>query len=116
VCDIIDEYDLNYYEGNILKYLLRTKDNRIEDLKKLILAAFLLGLMSCEKEEPTPVKQDEPKVDCYCGEIINTYTIYSNGTAYEWIYTALNNCTNASKTFSRNKKVEGKEICVGYQW
>jgi hypothetical protein len=34
--DIIDEYELNYYEGNILKYLLREKDYRIEDLEKLI--------------------------------------------------------------------------------
>lgn len=32
--DIIDEYKLNYYEGNVLKYLLRRKDNRKEDLKK----------------------------------------------------------------------------------
>lgn len=36
VWDIIDEYNLNFYCGNILKYLLRTKDNRIEDLQKLI--------------------------------------------------------------------------------
>ena len=34
--DVIDEYNLNYYEGNILKYLLRTKSSRIEDLQKLI--------------------------------------------------------------------------------
>lgn len=34
--DVIDEYNLNYYEGNILKYLLRTKSNRVEDLEKLI--------------------------------------------------------------------------------
>ncbi len=34
--DIIDAYQLNYYEGNIIKYLLRTKDNRVEDLSKLI--------------------------------------------------------------------------------
>jgi hypothetical protein len=33
---VIDEYNLNYYEGNILKYLLRDKENRIEDLEKLI--------------------------------------------------------------------------------
>ncbi len=33
---IIDAYDLNYYEGNILKYLLRSKENRVEDLQKLI--------------------------------------------------------------------------------
>jgi hypothetical protein len=32
--DIIDEYDLSFYEGNALKYLLRRKDNRLLDLKK----------------------------------------------------------------------------------
>ncbi len=32
--DIIDEYDLNFYEGNALKYLLRQKGDRITDLKK----------------------------------------------------------------------------------
>ena len=34
--DIIDEYELNYYEGNALKYLLREKANRLEDLQKAI--------------------------------------------------------------------------------
>ena len=34
--DIIDEYKLNYYEGNALKYLLRNKGMRVEDLKKAI--------------------------------------------------------------------------------
>jgi len=33
--DIIDEYWLDFYEGNIIKYLLRYKDkNWLEDLKK----------------------------------------------------------------------------------
>ena len=32
--DIIDEYGLSYYAGNALKYLLRDKGNRLEDLKK----------------------------------------------------------------------------------
>lgn len=32
--DIIDEYDLNFYEGNALKYLLRQKGDRVTDLKK----------------------------------------------------------------------------------
>lgn len=32
--DIIDEYDLGYYGGNALKYLLRDKSNRKEDLEK----------------------------------------------------------------------------------
>lgn len=34
--DIIDSWGLNFYEGNILKYLLRQKNNRKEDLEKLI--------------------------------------------------------------------------------
>ena len=33
---IIDEYKLNYYEGNALKYILRRKANRVEDLQKAI--------------------------------------------------------------------------------
>lgn len=33
---IIDSWGLNFYEGNILKYLLRRKGNRVEDLQKLI--------------------------------------------------------------------------------
>ena len=32
--DIIDEYNLSFYEGNVLKYLLRHKHNRLEDLQK----------------------------------------------------------------------------------
>lgn len=32
--DIIEEYGLDYFEGNVLKYLLRLKTNRLEDLKK----------------------------------------------------------------------------------
>lgn len=32
--DIIDAYNLDFYEGNALKYLLRRKNNRLEDLQK----------------------------------------------------------------------------------
>lgn len=32
--DIIDAYGLDFYEGNALKYLLRRKGNRLEDLRK----------------------------------------------------------------------------------
>ena len=34
--EIIDSWNLDFYEGNILKYLLRRKNNRVEDLQKLI--------------------------------------------------------------------------------
>jgi len=33
---IIDEYQLDYYKGNVLKYLLRDKGNEREDLQKAI--------------------------------------------------------------------------------
>jgi len=32
--DVIDEYGLDFFEGNALKYLLREKGDRIEDLEK----------------------------------------------------------------------------------
>ena len=36
VVDIIDDHNLDFYEGNILKYLLRYKDkNGVQDLYKL---------------------------------------------------------------------------------
>jgi hypothetical protein len=34
--DIIDSWNLSFYEGNIIKYLLRRKNSRVEDLKKMI--------------------------------------------------------------------------------
>ncbi len=37
VVDIIDEHNLNFFEGNILKYLLRYKDkNGKQDLEKCL--------------------------------------------------------------------------------
>ena len=44
--EIIDANGLNFYEGNILKYLLRKKD-RINDLKKII--HFTEHLIEIEK-------------------------------------------------------------------
>ena len=35
VSDFIDEYDLNYFEGNVIKYVVRHKEkNGLEDLQK----------------------------------------------------------------------------------
>lgn len=40
VCDIIDEYGLDFYKGNIIKYVLRSgkksADTEIQDLEKAI--------------------------------------------------------------------------------
>ena len=45
---IIDACGLNFYEGNVLKYILRRKGNRIEDLQKAI--HYLEHLIELEKE------------------------------------------------------------------
>jgi hypothetical protein len=34
VWDIIEEYGLDFFEGGCLKYILRRKSNRLEDLRK----------------------------------------------------------------------------------
>lgn len=34
--DVIDEYKLDFYRGNVLKYILRDKDNKLEDIDKAI--------------------------------------------------------------------------------
>jgi len=34
--DIIDEYGLDYYLGNVLKYILRDKESRKQDINKAI--------------------------------------------------------------------------------
>jgi hypothetical protein len=47
--DVIDCYGLNYYEGNVLKYLLRRKENRIEDLHKA--AHYIEKLIELEHME-----------------------------------------------------------------
>lgn len=36
IWDIVDDYELNYYLGNAIKYILRNKNDRIEDLQKAI--------------------------------------------------------------------------------
>jgi len=36
VWDIVNEYGLDYYRGNALKYILRNKMDPVEDIKKAI--------------------------------------------------------------------------------
>ena len=49
VIDIIEDYNLNFHLGNVIKYVLRAdkKNNRVEDLKK---AAWYLS-RELEREE-----------------------------------------------------------------
>ncbi len=34
--DVIDEYGLGFYLGNVLKYILREKNDKLEDIDKAI--------------------------------------------------------------------------------
>jgi hypothetical protein len=59
--DIIDEYDLNFYEGNALKYLLRWKDkNGVIDLEK---AKHYIEILIQKERSPGggDVPQEAPK-------------------------------------------------------
>ena len=68
--DIIDEYELNYYEGNALKYILRSKGDRVEDLQKAIhylekeielLDNDYQNLLDDDEHQANIEKLDEPK-------------------------------------------------------
>jgi hypothetical protein len=45
--DIIDEHGLNFYEGNVIKYLIRKKGSRLTDLEKA--AHYLEKAIELEK-------------------------------------------------------------------
>jgi len=51
--EIIADYGLNYWEGNVLKYLLRRKNNRKQDLQKAI--HYLEYLVEQETEDGVPI-------------------------------------------------------------
>jgi hypothetical protein len=46
---IIDANDLDFYEGCVIKYILRKKENRIEDLQKAI--HVIEHMIELEREE-----------------------------------------------------------------
>ena len=59
VSDFISEFNLNYFEGNIVKYIVRHRDkNGIEDLKK---ARWYLDSL-IKKEEKAKPDADDLKV------------------------------------------------------
>lgn len=47
--EIIDANGLNFYEGNAIKYILRRKGDRIEDLQKAV--HYLEHLIELEQKE-----------------------------------------------------------------
>lgn len=51
---IIDNYKLDFYEGNALKYLLRDKNSRIEDVEKCI--HYLERKLELLKNGPKKIK------------------------------------------------------------
>lgn len=67
VWDIIRMYGLNYFTGNALKYLLRTKDDRVQDLRKAMhyIEKELEDLTSgrTQSEISTPAAEVEMELD-----------------------------------------------------
>ena len=56
VSDFISEFNLNYFEGNIVKYIVRHRDkNGIEDLKK---ARWYLDRLIKKEEKAKPDEDD----------------------------------------------------------
>ena len=53
---IVDEYKLNYYLGNALKYILRDKGNKREDIEKSI--HYLQKELANMLENPNQLKLD----------------------------------------------------------
>lgn len=47
---IIDAYELGFYDGNVVKYILRDKGSRLTDLKKA--AHYLDKLIEMEEAKP----------------------------------------------------------------
>lgn len=83
--DIIEQYYLSFYEGNMLKYLLRKKEDRKQDILKIRHYAFLmrrhLGVPGCivygMREAIMKCSKDfDPKFTIE--EIINEYSLNFN--------------------------------------
>jgi hypothetical protein len=90
--DIIDDHNLNFYEGNALKYLLRRKGEREEDLQKAI------HYLELEKEvlRNKPYGKKDNTNNTIDGDIvISAINDINTGTAdfIESHTTKVNNCT-----------------------
>lgn len=71
--DIIDIFNLNFYEGNALKYLLRRKGNRIEDLEKC------KHYIEKEIVNHSPDSTDEEDMKKYIEECFDDVTVDDDG-------------------------------------
>lgn len=58
--EIIEKNNLNFWEGNILKYLLRHKGNRIDDLEKA--KHYIEKLIEIESTKET-ANQSKERID-----------------------------------------------------
>jgi len=58
---IVDEYELDFYLGNVVKYVLRDKGAKINDLEKAI--HYIERKIEILKENPNQVKMDFDKLN-----------------------------------------------------
>ena len=84
------------------------------DKIKIIILAFTLALVSCNKEQPI---QQEDEKSCYCGTpTLIDRTWNSSGQVINYNYTIFNNCTNAPIKVETRQEIKGNQYCLEYQW
>lgn len=69
--DIVKDWKLDFFEGNVVKYVVRVKVDRLEDLKKA--CHYLQEILETTKKVP---KRKFNKVTITAEEIIKEYNFY----------------------------------------
>ena len=99
VIDAIDDWKLGFYEGNILKYVVRSryKGNRLQDLEKA--KWYLDRLISIEKEhEPVDHVEIKPIQD---GKIYSDQHFYGEVPGYDETTSSNFNVVKPQQSFQK---------------
>lgn len=83
---------------------------------KIIIYILLIGLLSCEKDNPQPVEPtpSDCAEPCKCGEITNINQYYPDTF---FTYTLKNNCTGETTTATNSTYYDyGLDMCLDYCW
>jgi len=109
--DVIDEYGLDYYEGNAIKYILRWKGDRVEDLKKAIhyLEKEIELYEESEKEAPWGLFMTDEERE----EAVNTASrepldVYNAALRKDW---PTHTCENCGVTYVVSPSIQHCPSC-----
>ena len=71
-------------------------------MKRLLLLLALV-LLSCNKEDVTPIQEEEP-LDCNCDRVVEVLS-FNMPTYTFWTYTTINDCTGVQKSGTKYTQV-----------